>query len=238
MLVSTAIQKVYLLATGKTTTLTVGTAKYTKILALLNFYKDVWAQEPGIQWNSLRSLEQLTTVSATDTYDLPDEIVEGTWKLSTQEGDYVRVVWTGGTQESSYTLVDDQKLYRDGPSVNNPGSIGINTYGNVARRGTNLVFDVPFISTSPEKGGAIYLPVYITPDDYTDGANEITIDDPYWIIFMAAAEYVRNDVTKQNQYANLVAQAVNSMNAMKENNESQIEESYVVDFLSNSGETW
>lgn len=238
MLVSQAIQKVYLLATGKTTALTVGNAKYTKILALLNFYKDVWAQEPGVQWNSLRSLEQLTTVSATDTYDLPDEILEGTWKLSTQEGDFVRVVWESGTQESSYSLVQDSKLYRDGPSVNNPGSIGINTYGNVSRRGTSLVFDVPFISTSPEIGGTIYIPVYITPDDYEAGTNEITVDDPYWIIFMAAAEYVRNDVTKQNQYANLVAQAVNSMNSMKENNESQIEESYMPNFLNNAGETW
>lgn len=244
MLVDTAIQKVNLLANGKGTSLTVDSTKYTKILQLLNFYKDVWAQEPGVQWNSRREMTALAAVvTTTDTYALPSSVVDGTAKFSTQEGDYVRVRWTSGTQESEFTIVQDSKLYRDGPAVNNPGGMGINTNGNCARRGNNLVFDVPFIATASEIGGTIYVPLYTTPADMvtstTDPTDTVEVDDPYWVIFMAAAEFVRNDVTKQNQYANLVAQAINSMQGMKENNESQAEEIYVPGQLGPAmGETW
>lgn len=242
MLVDTAIQKVNLLANGKGTSLTVDSTKYTKILQLLNFYKDVWAQEPGVQWRSLRSMASLgATVSATDTFALPSAVLLGTAKFSDQEGDYVRVIHTGGTVESDYNIVPAQSLYRDGPSVNNPGGVGVNTWGNCARVGSNLVFDVPFISTSPQFGGTIKVPVYTTPADMvtstSDPADVVEVDDPYWIIFMAAAEFVRNDVTKQNQYANLVAQAVNAMDGMKENNEAQINEVYS-GWNGPLGETW
>lgn len=244
MLVDTAINKVNLLANGKGTALVVDSNKYVKILALLNFFKDAWAQEPGVQWNSLRQLESLAaTVSATATYALPTDVLLGTAKLSTQEGDYVRVIWTSGTQESDFTIVQDSRLYRDGPSVNNPGGIGINTSGYCARRGSNLIFDVPFLSTANEFGGTIKIPVYVTPADMLSSTvaptGTVPVDDPYYAIYMAAAEYVRNDVTKQNQYSNLVAQAINNMQAMKENNESQVEEVYVEGQLGPAmGETW
>lgn len=246
MLVDTAIQKVNLLANGKGTSLVVDSTKYNKILQLLNMYKDVWAQEPGVNWASLRSWSTLgAAVSATDTYALPTELTlaGGTMKLSDQEGDYVRVIWVNGVQESDYTLILDQKLYRDGPSVNNPGSIGINTSGNCARRGNNLIFDVPFTANSPEFGGSIKIPVYTTPADMVSSTiaptGTVPCDDPYWVIFMAAAEYVRNDVTKQNQYANLIAQATNCMMGMKENNMPQQDEVYVPGQLGPAmGETW
>lgn len=244
MLVDTAIQKVYLFATGKNELPTVDSTKYTKILGLLNAYKDVWAQEPGVQWKSTRSLTALAdAVSATDTYALPTAVIGGTAKFSTQEGDFVRIIYSAGTKETEWTIVEDSKLYRDGPSVNNAGDVGINTSGNCARRGSNLVFDVPFTASSVEFGGTIYVPVYTTPADMvsstSDPTDTVEVDDPYWIIFMAAAEYVRNDVTKQNQYGNLVAQALNSMEAMKENNEAQVESSYIPGQLGSAmGETW
>lgn len=238
MLVNTAINKVNLLANGKGADLVVDSTKYTKILRLLNLYKDVWAQEPGVQWNSLRSLASLSaTVSATATYALTTAIIDGTAKLSTQEGDYVRILHTNGINESDYTLVQDSRLYNDGASINNPGGDW------VARRGSNLIFPVAFTSASAQFGGTIKVPVYTTPADMvsstTDPTDVIEIDDPYWIIFMAAAEYVRNDVTKQNQYANLIAQATNAMYGMKENNESQLEEVYNNGQLGAAmGETW
>lgn len=237
MLVDTAINKVNLFANGKASTLTVDSTKYTKILGLLNAYKDVWAQEPGVQWQSLRSLTSLAgTVTATNTFALPASVINGTAKLSTQQGDFVRILHADGISESDYTLVQDSKLYNDGPTVNNPGS------NFVARRGNSLVFPTAFTASSPQFGGTIQIPIYTTPADMvsstTDPADTVEVDDPYWIIFMAAAEYIRNDVTKQNQYANLVAQAVNSMSAMKENNESQLEEVYAASLGPAMGETW
>lgn len=237
MLVDTAINKVNLLANGKGSALTVDSTKYTKILALLNLYKDVWAQEPGVQWNSLRSLTSLAaTVSTATSYALPTAVIDGTAKLSTQEGDAVRILHTDGVSESQYTLVQDSKLYNDGPTINNAG-------GNwVARRGSNLIFPVAFTASMAQYGGTIKVPIYTTPSDMvtstSDPTDTVEVDDPYWVIFMAAAEYIRNDVTKQNQYANLIAQAVNSMNAMKENNESQHEEVYQPSLGPAMGETW
>lgn len=244
MLVNEAIQKVYALATGKNQLPPVDETKYTKILGLLNMYKDVWATESSTQWRSQRSLASLSaTVTATDTFTLPTSVLLGTARIGNQQGDYVRVIWTSGTQESDFTIVDDAKLYRDGPSVNNPGSIGINTSGNCARRGSNLVFDVPFTATSPEFGGTIKIPVYSTPADMVsssvNAADIIPVDDPMWLVFMAAAEYVRNDVTKQNQYSNLIAQAIDKMNGMIMNNEPQEDQSYVPGQLGPAmGETW
>lgn len=237
MLVDTAINKVNLLANGKGSALTVDSTKYTKILALLNLYKDVWAQEPGVQWNSLRSLTSLAaTVSTATSYALPTAVLDGTAKLSTQEGDFVRILHTDGVSESDYTLVQDSKLYNDGPTVNNAGGMW------VARRGSNLIFPVPFTASMAQYGGTIKVPIYTTPADMvtstSDPTDTVDIDDPYWVIFMAAAEYIRNDVTKQNQYANLVAQAVNSMNAMKENNDTQHEEVYQPSLGPAMGETW
>jgi hypothetical protein len=244
MLVDEAIQKTYLFASGKATMPAVGSTKYVKILSLLNTFKDVWAREPGTQWESIRSLQSLIPlVTATDTFALPTAVLNGTAKLSTQEGDYVRVIWTSGTQESDFTLVKDSRLYRDGPSVNNPGSIGINTSGNCARRGSSLVFDVPFTATSPEIGGTIKIPVYTTPADMVDSTTDpdgiVPVDDPYWVIYMAAAEFVRNDVTKQNQYGNLVNLAINCMEGMKEDNLTQQESVYMPGQLGSAmGETW
>ncbi len=244
MLVDTAIQKVNLLANGKGSSLAVDSTKYTKILQLLNMYKDVWAQEPGVQWKSLRALTALSaTVSATDTFAMPTAYVNKTGKLSTQEGDYVRIKYDSATKETDWTLVKAERLYNNGPSVNNAGGYGVFTNGNCAVIGNNLVFDVPFTANSVEFGGNIYVPLYITPDDMVSSTiaptGTVPVDDPMWVIFMAAAEYVRNDVTKQNQYANLIAQAVNSMNAMKEWNESQVEDSYEIGQLGPAmGETW
>jgi len=237
MLVDTAINKVNLLANGKGSTLTVDGTKYTKILALLNFYKDVWAQEPGVQWNSLRSLTSLAaTVSTATSYALPASVIDGTAKLSTQEGDFVRILHTDGVSESDYTLVQDSKLYNDGPTVNNAGGMW------VARRGNNLIFPTAFTASMAQYGGTIKVPIYTTPADMvtstSDPTDVVEIDDPYWIIFMAAAEYVRNDVTKQNQYANLIAQATNCMYGMKENNEAQLEEVYRTSLGPAMGETW
>ena len=45
--VDQAIAASYLLATGKAVAPTSGTAKYTKLLALLNMYTQVWAGETG-----------------------------------------------------------------------------------------------------------------------------------------------------------------------------------------------
>lgn len=207
MTVAEFIQQTYLLAAGKATA--PSTNNYNKILALGNMFQLTWANEQGIDWFSLRQVSAIGTVGATDTYDMGDM-----GKVSSQEGDYVTILRLDGKQ-SIYTIVPISKLYSM--------STG-NADGLCARSGTTLVFDSAFLTTAPQFGGTINVPNYVTPDSLVNVGDEIQVDDPFWLCARSAAEYVRNDVTKQNQYGNLVALAVDSMDSMKEHNRSQREE--------------
>lgn len=220
MNVAQFIQQTYLLASGKASG--VSATNTAKILSLGNMFQLNWAHEPGIAWESLRIVENVGTVSATDTYD-----ISGINNLSRQEGDYVTIDRTDGKQ-SVYTIVPAQKLY----SMSRGNADGL-----CARSGTDLIFERAFTATSPELGGTINLPHYPDPDPLVHQTDQIAVDDPLWLCFISAAEYDRNDITKQNQYGNLVAQAINSMDAMKERNQSQREEVDVSNW-SPLGQTW
>lgn len=235
MTVDQAVLNTYLFATGKATPPASGTTKYTKILALLNVFTQNWASEIGINWKSLRQPGgfTLTTVTATDTFALPVTI----GALSNQEGDFVRIYHTDGVHESDYTIVPIERLYDDGPTLNNWGANTANGIGTCAVVGANLVFPRAFISTDPQFGGTIKAQGYIIPPTLTTGSNTIAVDDPFWVCYMSAAEYVRNDITRVQQYGNLVALANNSMAGMKEANQSQLETVYTGGW-SPLGNTW
>jgi hypothetical protein len=210
MTVNEFVQRTYLLAAGKATMPAVGSTKYNKILSLGNMFTGVWANEPGIDWLSLRQTFPIGTVTATDTFSLDSTM----GKVSLVEGDYVKIARTD-SKTSEYTIVPISKLYTTDTG---------NAQGLCARSGSSLVFRYAFTSTDGDFGGTINVPGYVQPETLVSGSDEIQVDDPDWLCFMSAAEYVRNDVTKQNQYPNLVAQANNSMTAMKERNMSQREE--------------
>ena len=214
MIVTDAITTTYLFATGKITPPSSGTAKYNKILALLNLFTQNWASESGVDWKSLRTVFTFgATVSAIDTYVLPTTI----GKLSKTEGDFVRILHTDGTTESDYTIIPIERLYDDDQKLNNAG-------GNFcAVSGTNLIFKAAFTATSAQFGGTITIAGYAIPATLTTGTDVISVDDPYWLCFMAAAEYIRTDLTRQAQYPNLIAQANNVMEGMKSDNNTQRE---------------
>lgn len=227
MMVTQAIKNTYLLATGKITPLTVGSTKYEKILSLLNMFTQQWASEVGVDWKSLRTVANVTgTVTATDTFAIPTTL----GKISKTRGDYVRIVHPGGTVESDYQIVPIERLYDDGSKLQGAGG------NRVAVSGSNLVFDTAFTATSPQFGGTIQVPGYSIPPELDDGADIIAVDDPYWLCYMSAAEYVRNDITRVQQYGNLVAMANNAMQGMKEDNNSQVES--VTATWSPLGENW
>ena len=199
MTVSDYVQKAYLLATGKTTTLAEGTAKYTKFLNLANLLQLKWQNEPGVDWPSLYLRENVSgTVSATDTFALPATIR----KLSQRPEDKVRITRTDSTLDY-YDIIQPDELKR---------YIG---YNACAKIGSNLVFPSAFTASSAQFGGTIRVPGYGSVETLADDADTIAVEDPDWLCYMAAAEYVRNDITRQAQYGNLVALAVDSMNHMK-----------------------
>lgn len=231
--VDQAVTRVYLRATGKVTPLIFGTTKYTKILALLNFYSQAWALEGGIDWTSLRQPFPIGTVTATDTFSLDTDI--GT--MSQQEGDFVRINHTDGISETDYTIMPASKLYRDGP-IRLSSAIGRkNAWGTCAVSGSNLIFSNVFKTTDAQFGGTIIVTGFIIPPNLVGMNDQIIVDDPAWLVVKCAAEYVRNDVTRVQLYPSLNDEAARLMDNMKDQNNSQAEEVYTGGFRP-LGNTW
>lgn len=203
------IAKAYLIATGEVTTLSSTDDDYKKLLSIANTNQHDWATEPGVDWSSLYDPSvEIGTVSATDTFDLDDSIRV----ISQKEGDFVRIVDSSdSTKYYDYQTVEPNQLKR------------FDTGNYCARIGSTLKFNRAFTSDDPEFGGTITVPAYTTPDDLVNATDDVAVDDPNWLVYMTAAEYVRSDIVLRDQYPNLVAKASAAMDAMKEANGAQIE---------------
>lgn len=211
MTLSELVEATYLKANGEVSTLTSTDAEYTKILQLANFYIGVWEREPGTDWNSLYSPEEsLGTVTATSTYDIPDDYLF----VSDNPGDYVRIDHSDGTNYTNFTVVpaNELKRYYMGNKATPLNFV-------CAQIGQTLVFDRTFATTDPQYGGTIKTPIYFKAARLVNATDIVPVDDPNWLVLMVAADINRNDVTKQNQYPNLIAEASEAMKRMKENND-------------------
>lgn len=229
MTTSELVAKAYLKAAGKVSSLTSTDTKYIKLLAIANTLIGTWQNEPNVDWNSLYDpdLALVDLITATNTYAIPATVR----KLSDARGDYVRVHWTDGVNYTDFNVVTADTLKR------------YDTTANVcAQIGSNLVFARTFASTDPEFGGTIKLPVYTFAPTLVESApttgqtTTVPVDIPEWLVIMTAAEYVRNDVTKQSQYPNLVNEANQLMQRMKDDNEAQISEVHIP--FSAAGADW
>lgn len=202
------VNATYLKATGKVATFAVGSTKWNKILGIGNFYIDNWETEPGVDWQSLYDpAYDLATITATDTYEL-DKAIR---KISQTEGDTIRVYHSGSTTRfTEYDLVNASELR----------NYSVGAY--CARVGNALMFNTAFTSTMPQFGGSLVIPVYTFAPKIERAADIIPIDNPNWLVLISAAEYIRNDITRQQQYGNLVAEANQAMQRMIHDNVGQI----------------
>lgn len=217
MTISDAVSAVYLRSTGKATA--PSTSKYNKIIGLLHFFQQQWSRENGVDWNSLYDSNfSLGNVTNTDTYDLDTSTIR---KLSDREGDTVRIAWADGVGYTEYTIVDADTL-KDYYWGNNKESY---TGFYCAQIGNQLVFNHTFTSEDSQFGGEILVPIYIYPDDITSdnpNTDEVMVNDPNWLVVRSAAEYVRTDIIRQGQYPNLLQEANEIMQRMREDEDSQI----------------
>lgn len=204
-------------ATGKRTILATGSTKYEKILGIGNTNIEIWQDEEEVDWDSLYDPSlSFGTVTATDSFDVPATVR----KISDARGDKVRILHTDGVTYSDYQTVPGYALQRY------PGERVCAVIAG------NLVFEKAFVSTDPQFGGTILVPVYtyaplLVADEDTPGAGEtntVPVDIPNWLVLASAAEYIRNDITKQNQFGNLIDQTNKLMARMKEDNDAQITE--------------
>jgi hypothetical protein len=212
MTTSEFVAATILKATGEVSTAVSGDSEWEKVRGIGNFYIPQWAREPNVDWNSLYDPEsEIGTVTADSTYELEDDI----YKLSDRAGDVVRIDHTDGVGFTTYQIVkaDELKRYYEGNKAS--------SYGNVcAQVGRDLVFNHTFTSTDTQYSGTIKVPIYIEPDLLSGDSSTVPIDDPNWLVLMAAAEYVRNDITLQGQYGNLIAEANQAMQRMKDDNDT------------------
>lgn len=215
------VQLVHFRGTGKPVSPTTGSKKYNQILIAGQIYTDAWLNEPNVEWASLYDFRNSGTVTATDTFALDNAIRT----VSKQEGDIVRILHTDGN-ESEYELVPVDRLRE-------------NRYNTVvAWSGRNLVFSKAFTASDPQIGGTIVVPSYGYATFPTDDVTAIPVDDPYWLVDIAAAEFVRNDITRKQEYPNLVGSAAERMAKMKENNGDAVDELYRPNFFVTDSEHW
>lgn len=211
------VQAVLLRATRKTTTLLTSSAKYAQILALGNYWTRRFANERGIDWNSLYNPAfSIGTVTATDAFDLDTSSVR---KISERQGDVVRIMWTDGVGYTDYDIIPHDKLKDTFWGQNKDSISGF----YCTRMGGQLVFNHTFESTDDQFGGDIQVPCYIFTDELVNTTDEIQVDDPDWLVTICAADFVRGDVTRRDQYPILLAEANDIMTRMKEDNSAQID---------------
>lgn len=165
-----------------------------------------FAKERGVNWSRYYDKKHsYGVVPASDSIAIPT----GVRKFSQEIDDKFYIQNLDGTI-TVYTLVGHDKLgnYRQG----------------IARSRNNLIFNEPFTVDSREYGGELIVPSYLWPTPITNDTDDIDIDDADWLVFTVAADRVKNDVTRRNLKADLVAQANERMLGLKEEELSQIED--------------
>ena len=218
MTLSELVTAVLLKATGKVTSLTSSDTKYQKVLGIANFtFNSGQTQRCRLELALRRRVLHRYRINH-KTYELDSEIR----KISDSRGDTVQVV--KGGQLDEYNVVPADRL---------------RTYDASARYapkwGTTLCFVQPLARTASGLGHQSSCPFTYTPS--LEAANsEVPVDIPEWLVLMCAAEYVRNDITKQNQYPNLIGEANEVMQRMIDDNDAQVAD--VPIFFSNNGRTW
>jgi hypothetical protein len=213
------ITKAYQTFKGKAVAPASTTTKYQAMLGILDSVQHDWADEPGIEWNSLYDVIATGTVTATNLFDLDDDI----HYISKRQGDSVTL--TKGTQTVEVLLVNPDQLYANRDNL------------ACAQTGRKLRFSKPFTADSPYIGYTINVPAIQYVDDITSGSSLVQCDNPLYLADMLAAEVARNDTVKGGQYNNILDKAAEKMDRMKQDNGGQ-EDSIPRASFASAGETW
>lgn len=187
------------MATGKTKTLSPGNSKYERMLNIANMANMQWESEPDVIWGSLCEDREIGVIDDSTSYKLPEDV---------RTVDFRKFITL--TKESNNWTVPfiSPQLFKGG------------CYG-VLQLGWKLDFNG---LTEEMKGAKIIAPVIRRTKKLVEPEDKVEIDDPYWLVYMIAAEFVRNSRTKSNQYGNLVTLAQSSIEGMKNRNGYKFDE--------------
>jgi hypothetical protein len=199
MNLSEVINLAYQTATGKTKTLSPGNSKYERMLNIANMANMQWESEPDVIWGSLCEDREIGVIDDNTSYRLPEDV---------RTVDFRKFI----------TLKKDDKTWTI-PFIS-PQLFKNGCYGAL-QLGWKLDFNG---LTEEMKGAKIIAPVIRRTKKLVEPEDKVEIDDPYWLVYMIAAEFVRNSRTKSNQYGNLVTLAQSSMEGMKNRNGYKFDE--------------
>lgn len=193
------VQQCWLAYKGNNRWPSAGADKYNRILMIANRKIEEWARDANVNWRSLWSDDNLTTVLAdTQNYNLPATVI----------------------RTSDYVYVDIDGLPHAQYKVVPPAQRDAYPYSCYVQ-GVNppiLTFNFDINTGDPIVGGTIRLATYKVPDALEDTTDEIPVDDPTWLVYEVAAELARNDPAKDDQFGNLAGIANDKYQKMIRNN--------------------
>ena len=199
MNLSEVINLAYQMATGKTKTLSVGNSKYERMLNIANMANMQWESEPDVVWGSLCEDREIGVIDDKTSYKLPEDVRTVDFRK------FITLKKDGRTWAIPFI---SPQLFKNG------------CYGAL-----QLGWKIDFNGLSKDMQGAeIIVPVIHHTKKLANPEDKVEVDDPYWLIYMMAAEFVRNSRTKSNQYGNLVTLAQASMAGMKSRNGYKFDE--------------
>lgn len=193
---------------GKLANFASGSTKWLRIVALGNVFLRQFARERGTDWDRYYNPGiSIGTVTATDTFNIPSTV----YRVSKRIGDKLRITHLDGVT-TDYTLVPHNALkkYTNGAYA--------------AKIGQTIKFNRAFTADDPQFGGSTALPCYEYPSTFSADGDTLDHDNPDWLITVVAADRVKNDVTRKDLRADLIAEANEIMMSLKEENDAQLEE--------------
>lgn len=201
-----AINNAYSIATGAEEQLETIDDDYVRLKMLANMFSQDWSSEvlssAGERWESLEQVTSLGIIAEDLTkYALPNE-------------DIAAVAFKPTSDPAGMIIqVDGSKA-----------GLKAMDRGHFMSSRDSLIFsydaktDSVEIKSSVAKdhaGAELQIITYRVLPKLENATDLIEVDNPNWLVYMMAAEYVRPDQIMGGQYGNLVALASNLMEAMK-----------------------
>lgn len=200
--------------------------KYLAAMSIIDDLQKMWADEAEEEWASLFSYYTLVTPMPSNTsgQTTPVALDANVDTISKREGFPILVTPPAGGNAQQFDVINPNQLYeyRFKPAA--------------AVIGRNLVFSQIFAATDALAGGSIQVPIHTFVPDIALPTDNVVVDRPMWLVYMLAAELVRNDIVKRPEYNNLLSMGDAVMQKMLDANEGQREE--IATSWRPAGESW
>lgn len=201
MLITTAIQQVYLLSQGNTDYPTSGDDDHALILAFLNNAINIWENQEGIDWAELFATETGTIATSDYDYSLNANFKRPAGQLKI--GDYL---YNFNHPNEQHLTEKVDSAYKHYTVTGVQGSKVLNVYPTPSIELNGLSFSLPKYR---------YATTYTTGEETT----HIDMSDPYYAIHYAISQYMLED---SPQVASVHAQIANQkLIAMRIANDSK-----------------